>query len=114
MLNFGYMKRRDIGIQVTRAAKASSKLARAMRRSRTSYLSYIEETPKQYVQLEKVARQATRLAVATARKRKITVTYLEDGWVIRENPDGEKQRLVKIDKSSTSPKLNAGATFKLS
>ncbi|WP_118973958.1 hypothetical protein [Taibaiella koreensis] len=108
------MRKRHQKAAVNREIQALPREARIVRRSRTSYLSYIEETPKQYVQLEKVARQATRRAVAAARRQKIAVSYLEDGWVVREKPDGMKQKLFKVQVNALIPKLKAGATFKLS
>ena len=77
-----------------------------MRKSRTSYLSYIEETPKHFDMLQRVAKAATIAAIKRAKKKNLSITYLEDNWIIRESADGRKERIKHI--TTLSRNVNAG------
>lgn len=83
-----------------------------MRKSRTSYLSYIEETPKHFNKLQRVAKSATLAAIKRAKNRNLTVTYLEDGWIVREAATGKKEKVKRI--VSPLRKVNAGDKYSLS
>lgn len=82
-----------------------------MSRSRTSYLSYIEETPKHFNQLQRVARTATIAAIRRAKKKNLSITYLEDGWIIREDAEGKKFKIKAV--TNKFRKVNAGEKFSL-
>lgn len=83
-----------------------------MKRSKTKYLSYIEETPKHYGELRTLARNATLKAVTNAKSRNLSVTYLKDGWVISEDAKGNQIRISEVEKSSR--KTRSGVKFQLS
>jgi hypothetical protein len=83
-----------------------------MHRSRTSYLSYIEETPKHFDKLQRVAKSATFAAIKRAKNSNLSITYLEDGWIVRERANGEKIKVKHI--KSLSKKVNAGEKYSLS
>jgi len=82
-----------------------------MRKSRTNYLSYIEETPKQLHKLQEVAKAAARAAIRRAKGRQLAVTYLEDGWIVREEHDGTRTRIKKVN--AIPLKVTAGERFHL-
>jgi hypothetical protein len=82
-----------------------------MRKSRTNYLSYIEETPKQLHKLQEVAKAAAKAAIRRAKGKRLAVTYVEDGWIVREEYDGRTIRLKKLN--AIPIKVTAGERFLL-
>ena len=61
----------------------------AHKKSKTSRLSYIEETPKHHKKLEEVARASVRESIASAKEAGLYITYARGTEIVREYPDGK-------------------------
>ncbi|GGM83914.1 hypothetical protein GCM10010967_14670 [Dyadobacter beijingensis] len=82
-----------------------------MKQGKTKYLSYIEETPKHYSELRDLAKIAASKAVTSAKAHNLPVTFVEDGWIVREDATGNQIKVSKIDKLPR--KTRPGAKFRL-
>ncbi len=82
-----------------------------IRKSRASedLLARLEDS--QVGKLQYVALRASKTAVSRARLHQRSITYLKDGWVIRELPNGKKIRIEKI--VPNKKKRTPGARFRL-
>ena len=78
------------------------------KKSKTEYLSYIEETPKQIVKINKVASTATKNARKRALESGTYVTYLDGDKIMNEYPDG-RVVVVKTLEESSIPVSKDGA-----
>jgi|GEM_PF-2825977 len=67
-----------------------------MRKPRTKYLSYIEETFKHKSVLMALFAKATKQAIEEAKKNDLAVTYAEGINIIEESPSGEKSIVGSI------------------
>lgn len=72
------------------------------RKSKTEYLSYIEETSKHIGKINKVASKATKNARERALNNGNYVTYLDGDKIIKEYPSGRKIIIKTITESSLS------------
>lgn len=70
------------------------------KKSRTEYLSYIEETKIHLDKLHNVASRATKNARKRALKKGIYVTYLDGNRIVKEYPSGYKTTLKTLQESS--------------
>ena len=83
-----------------------------MKQVKTKYLSYIEENPKHYSELRDLAKIATSKAITNAKAHNLSVTFVKDGWIVREDPKGNQ---IKVSKSEKLPrKTRPGVKFQLS
>jgi hypothetical protein len=80
-------------------------------KSKTEYLSYIEETPKHRGKLVKAAKAATSKAIREAKSRELDITYTENGNIIREDASGNKEVIGKIDKPRRKVRIGEKATL---
>lgn len=82
-----------------------------MPKARTTYLSYIEETPKHFNVLQKVAKEATHAAIQRAKRKNLSITYLKDNWIVSESSTGV---ITKVKPIRTSmKKATIGEKFSL-
>lgn len=72
------------------------------KKSKTEYLSYIEETPKHHGKISSAASIATKNARIRALKNGKYVTYLDGNKIIKEYPNGKKVALKVLDNSHVS------------
>ncbi len=61
-----------------------------MRKSKTKYLTYIEDTPKHIGVLSKIVGKAGKVAVASAKKSQLSVTYVDGKNIVKETASGKK------------------------
>ncbi|MEQ8927242.1 MAG: hypothetical protein RLO81_15585 [Fulvivirga sp.] len=80
-----------------------------MSKKRTRYLSYIEETPKHYSKLHKVAKNGVKKSLARAKKSGLYITYLKDGIIVREYPDGQITEVGRVEHESITVEIGTGA-----
>lgn len=76
------------------------------RKSKTEYLSYIEETPKHSPIIGKAASTATNNARRRALNNGLYVTYLDGNKIVREYPDGRKETMKTIQEQSITMSKN--------
>lgn len=82
-----------------------------MKQVKTKYLSYIEETPKHYSELRDLAKIAASKAITNAKAHNLPVTFVKDGWIVREDPKGHQIKVSKIEKAPR--KTRPGVKFQL-
>jgi hypothetical protein len=83
-----------------------------MKQEKIKYLSYIEETPKHFGELSELARTAALRAVRNAKSHNLPVTFAHDGWIVREDPTGNRVKVSRIEK--LPKKARPGVKFQLS
>ena len=69
----------------------------AQNKSKTSRLSYIEETPKHYRKLEQVAMKGVSKGIATSKKAGLYITYARGRNIVREYPDGRIETIGRLE-----------------
>lgn len=82
-----------------------------VRKKKSEYLSYIEETSKHIGKLKKVAAKATRDAVTLTQSRDLPITYKKGNIIVREYSNGRKETIGVIQQPSI--KVTKGATIQL-
>jgi len=65
--------------------------------SGTKYLWYVEKVRKHLPLLKRLAKEASQSAINNAHSKNIPVAYIEDGWIIKEYPDGTKEKYFKLN-----------------
>ena len=73
-----------------------------IKKRKTQYLSYIEETPKQIGKIQNAASSATIKARKKALKNGNYVTYLKGKKILKEYPDGRIETVKVIQDSGVS------------
>lgn len=83
-----------------------------MKHDKTKYLSYIEETPKRYGELSDLAKVAALKAIRNAKAHNLSITFVQDGWIVKEDPTGNRVKVSMIEKRPR--KTRPGVKFQLS
>lgn len=78
-----------------------------MSRSKKTYLSYIEETPKHYPLLKKVVAKGVRESVAASKDQGLYITYREGDRILREYPDGKKEVIGNLENEDIRVEVGA-------
>ncbi|MCB9232540.1 MAG: hypothetical protein H6581_12795 [Bacteroidia bacterium] len=78
---------------------------------KVKYLSYIEDTPKHHHLLQEIAEKAVQKAIRIAKENNISITYLLDGKIVRESPDGQIEVIGEVEEKPREVKI--GEQFEL-
>jgi hypothetical protein len=81
------------------------------KKSKTEYLSYIEETSKHVSKIHNAASKATTEARKTALSNGIYVTYLRGNEIVKEYPSGRTITISTINDSSI--RISKDGTFQV-
>lgn len=79
---------------------------------KSSYLSYIEETPKWRTKLVRVAKKASQHAIEDAKEKGLDITYVQGMDIIKETAAGVKTVIGQVE--AEPKKVNKDRTFELS
>ncbi len=82
-----------------------------MSKPRKTYLSYIEETPKHYSILKRVAADGVRRSVANSKEKGLYITYREGDAIVREYPDGRKEVIENLENNDIQVEVGAKHTL---
>lgn len=82
--------------------------------TKKKYLTYLEDTRKHHLVIEKVAKSSTKKAIAASHRKSVPVTFMEGEKIVKVGPKGKKsivgtiknnRRKVKVgDKTTISKK----------
>ena len=76
-----------------------------MRKRKTEYLSYLEDTKKYHIKIADIAILASNKAVENAKSHGLDITYLKGEAIVKESPYGNitvidiqpnKRRIVEV------------------
>lgn len=80
-------------------------------KSRTNYLTYIEETPKHRGKLVKAAQVATSKAIREAKSKNLSITYAEGENIIREDAEGNRNIIGSIEQPRKKVRIGEKSTL---
>ena len=74
------------------------------KKKRVNTLTYIEDTPKHHVKLERVAKKSVKESIEESKEKGLYITYAKGSSIVREYPDGRIEIIGKIEGKPTAVK----------
>ena len=71
------------------------------------YLTYIEDTKKHHLLIEKVAKSSTKKAIAASHRKSVPVTFMEGENIVKLSPTGKKTVVGKVKNNRRKVKVGA-------
>lgn len=75
--------------------------------TKKKYLTYLEDTRKHHLEIEKVAKSSTKKAIAASHRKSVPVTFMEGEKIIKVGPKGRKSVVGTVKNNRRKVKVGA-------
>lgn len=79
--------------------------------TKKKYLTYLEDTRKHHLEIEKVAKSSTKKAIAASHRKSIPVTFIEGESIVKVGPKGKKSIVGTVKNNIRKVKVGAKTTI---
>ena len=71
--------------------------------TKKKYLTYLEDTRKHHLEIEKVAKSSAKKAIAESHRNSVPVTFMEGETIVKVSQNGKN---VEINETYTKPRYS--------